>query len=120
MRHRPTVIRVTAWEAFGPLTYSCHSDAILRVMEPNPPEKLTFPCDYPIKVMVRAEAGVRAHVDAILERHAGPIDLTTVTERPSAQQRFIGITYVIRAQNQEHIATLFEALKLCPQVLLVL
>ena len=84
------------------------------------PPRLSFPCDYPIKVMVRAEPGVRLRVDAIVESHAGPVDLSTVTERSSAQNRFIGITYVIRATSAEQIAALFEALKLCPQVLLVL
>jgi putative lipoic acid-binding regulatory protein len=59
-------------------------------------------------------------VDAIMERHAGPIDLAAVSERSSAQQHFLGITYVIQAQSEQQIAELFAALKLCPQVLLVL
>jgi uncharacterized protein len=84
------------------------------------PPRVSFPCAYPIKVMVRAEEGVRTHIDAIIERHAGPLDLAAVTERPSAQRHFIGITYVIEAQSEAHIAQLFAALKLCPQVLLVL
>ena len=86
----------------------------------NTPPRLQFPCDYPIKVMVRAEPGVRSHVDAIIEQHAGPIDLSTATERASAQGRFLGITYVIRASSDAQIAQLFEALKQCPGVLLVL
>jgi len=85
-----------------------------------PTPRLNFPCDYPIKVMVRMQPGVRSHIDAIVERHAGPLDLGTVTERPSAQRRFMGLTYVIRADSQAQIAALFEALKLCPQVVLVL
>jgi uncharacterized protein len=84
------------------------------------PERVSFPCDYPIKVMVRAEPGVRTRVDAIVEHHAGPVDLSTVTERSSAQSHFTGITYVIRATSEAQIAALFAALKLCPQVLLVL
>lgn len=84
------------------------------------PPRLTFPCDYPIKVMVRAEPGVRSHIDAIIERHAGPLDLSCVSERPSTRQRFLGITYVIRATGQSQIAELFAALQLCPAVLLVL
>ena len=84
------------------------------------PPRVSFPCAYPIKVMVRAEEGVRARIDAIIERHAGPLDLAAVTERPSAQRHFIGITYVIEAHSEAHIAQLFAALKLCPQVLLVL
>lgn len=86
----------------------------------NDPPRVIFPCTYPIKVMVRAEPGVRNHIDAIVERYAGPVDLSTVTERPSAQQRFLGITYLIHATSREQIAELFEALKLRPEVMLVL
>ena len=89
-------------------------------MADDTPPRLSFPCDYPIKVMVRAEDGVRRQVDRIVEQHAGPLGPDAVTERSSAQNRFIGITYVIRATSEGQIATLFGALKLCPQVLLVL
>ena len=92
----------------------------MRHMTTNVPERLSFPCDYPIKVMVRVEQGVRGQVDAIVERHAGPLDPAGVTERPSAQGNFLGITYVIRARGEDQIAQLFAALKLCPQVVLVL
>ncbi len=89
-------------------------------METLPPPRLSFPCAYPVKVMVRAETGVRSHVDAIITRYAGPVDLSAVTERPSAEGRFLGLTYVIEARSEQHIAELFEALKRCPQVMLVL
>ena len=89
-------------------------------MTNDAPERLSFPCDYPVKVMVRAEPGVRSRVDAIVATNAGPLDPSAVTERSSAQNHFIGITYVIRATSEAQIAALFEALKLCPQVLLVL
>jgi putative lipoic acid-binding regulatory protein len=84
------------------------------------PERLRFPCDYPIKVMVRADPGVRERVDAIVQRHAGPIASESVSERSSAGNRFLGITYVIRARDEAQIAELFGALKSCPQVLMVL
>jgi putative lipoic acid-binding regulatory protein len=89
-------------------------------MSSDTPARVSFPCDYPIKVMIRVEHGVRSHVDAIVERHTGPLDLNTVTERPSAQGNFLGITYVIRATGEDQIAQLFAALKLCPHVMLVL
>ena len=54
------------------------------------------------------------------ERHAGPVEGLLVTERPSAKNRFIGITYVIHATSEAQIAALFGALKLCPQVMLVI
>jgi len=89
-------------------------------MTDDTPPRLSFPCAYPIKVMVRADPGVRGEVDRIVEQHAGPFDPRSVTERSSAQNRFLGITYVIRATSEAQIAALFGALKLCPQVLLVL
>ena len=89
-------------------------------MTDDTPPRLSFPCDYPIKVMVRAEPGVRREVDRIVEQHAGPLSPEAVSERSSAQNRFISITYVICATSEAQIATLFGALKLCPQVLLVL
>ena len=97
-----------------------HGSATLRHMTTHVPQRLSFPCDYPIKVMVRVDHGVRSHVDAIVEQHAGPLDLMGVTERASAQGNFMGITYVIRASSEDQIAQLFAALKLCPQVMLVL
>ncbi len=89
-------------------------------MSSDPPPKLSFPCSYPVKVMVRAHPEVRSQVDAIMERHAGPLDLSTVSERSSAQARFLGLTYVINAQSEAQIAELFAALKTVPEVLLVL
>ena len=84
------------------------------------PETLRFPCDYPIKVMVRADPGVRGRVDAIIEQHVGPLEGLLISERSSAGKRFIGITYVIHATSAAQIEALFGALKLCPLVLLVL
>ena len=89
-------------------------------MTDSTPPRLQFPCDYPIKVMVRAEAGVREQVDEIVQRHAGPLPPESVTERSSAQNRFKGITYVIHAQGEAQIAALFGALKECSAVLMVL
>jgi putative lipoic acid-binding regulatory protein len=70
--------------------------------------------------MVRARAGVRDQIDAIIEQHAPPLDRGAITERPSAQNNFIGLTYLIRATGPEQITQLFEALKRCADVLLVL
>lgn len=70
--------------------------------------------------MARAEAGLRARLDAIVERHAGSEALTEVRERPSAQANFVGVTYIIRAESEAQIAALFAELKQCEAVLMVL
>jgi putative lipoic acid-binding regulatory protein len=84
------------------------------------PPRLQFPCSYPIKVLARAGAGLRESLDAIFLRHAGPDALANITERPSAQANFVGVTYVINAVSEAQIAALFAELKSCPAVLMVL
>lgn len=84
------------------------------------PALLTFPCPYPIKVMMRAEAGVRARVDEVLTRHAEPAAIAAATERPSAQGNFRSVTYTIHARDAQHVAALFADLKDVDGVLLVL
>ena len=86
----------------------------------DPPKLLTFPCAYPIKVMMRAEDGLRARVDEILARHAEAAAVTGATERPSAQGNFRAVTYTIHARDEQHIAALFAELKDIDGVLLVL
>ena len=81
---------------------------------------LQFPCRYPIKVMIRTGVAVREHLDAVVQRHAGPLAPDDITERPSAQQNFAGITYAITARDEAHIVALFVELKDLPGVLMVL
>ncbi len=71
--------------------------AMLHAM--TDPELLTFPCDYPIKVMLRAGAELRTHVDAVMARHSGPAVIESATTRPSAQGNFSAVTYTIRARD---------------------
>jgi uncharacterized protein len=84
------------------------------------PPRLQYPCDYPIKVMARASPELRVTLDAIMARHGGPTALAKVTERPSKQAHYVGVTYVIQAQGEAQIAALFAELKTCPAVLVVI
>lgn len=84
------------------------------------PQKIDFPCDYPIKVMVRTGDEVRAAVTRVIERHAGPGAAARCSERLSAEGRFAGLTYTIHATGAEHIAALFADLRGIPGVMLVL
>lgn len=86
----------------------------------NDPKLLQFPCRYPIKVMIRASAALRAQLDQIVSRHAGTLDPADITERPSAQQTYAGITYHIEARDEAQIAALFAELKDTPGVMLVI
>ena len=66
-------------------------------------ELLTFPCDYPIKVMLRAGDALRTHVDAVMARHADPAVIESATARPSTQGNFSAVTYTICAASRARI-----------------
>jgi len=86
----------------------------------NVPDRIEFPCDYPIKVLMRADAGLREQVDAAIGRHAGAQVTAAAQARQSAQGNFHGVTYNIQARDEQHIAGLFAELRDIPGVLMVL
>ena len=84
------------------------------------PERIEFPTDYPIKVVVRAEAALRERVDAIFARHFGPQAPESVGERQSAQGHFISLTYTPRVQQEQQLRELHAELSAIDGVMMVL
>jgi putative lipoic acid-binding regulatory protein len=84
------------------------------------PEKISFPTDYPVKVVARSELRLRAEIDVIFERHLGALPPGNPTERPSGQGNFMALTYVMRVERPEQLAALNADLQALPGVLFVL
>jgi putative lipoic acid-binding regulatory protein len=84
------------------------------------PEKISFPTDYPVKVVARSELKLRAEIDVIFERHFGPLPPGVPTERPSGQGTYMALTYVVRVEKPEQLAALNADLQALPGVLFVL
>lgn len=84
------------------------------------PEKISFPTDYPLKVVARSELKLRAEIDAIFERHFGILPPGTPAERGSAQGNFMALTYLMRVDRVEQLAALNADLQALPGVLFVL
>ena len=84
------------------------------------PPRLQFPLDYPIKVVARRVPTLRAALDEVFIRVAGPASLARVSERLSAEGRFVSVTYVIEAQSEAQISELFAAIREHPDVMMVL
>ncbi len=84
------------------------------------PERLVFPCDYPIKVVGRVSNDLRARVDVVFERHFGPLDPTSVSERSSDKQNFLALTYLVRVTDPAQLEPLHQDLRATDGVLLVL
>jgi uncharacterized protein len=97
------------------------------VSTPQPPDAgaprlalLQFPTDYPIKVVGRADASLRAQIDAIVSAHVPDLDSSLTTERLSGNGNFQSISYSIRAVSAAQVTALATDLKACPQVMVVI
>ena len=73
-------------------------------------ELLRFPCEFPIKVMGRDTEAFRTMTLAIVEKHAGPVPASAISERPSREKRFLALTYTIRARSREQLDRIYQDL----------
>jgi uncharacterized protein len=81
---------------------------------------LEFPCDFPLKVMGRKEPGFSETIVALVETHAGPLDVGRVRLRESRDGNFVALTIVVRPGSQEELDTIYGVLSAHDQVLIVL
>jgi hypothetical protein len=81
---------------------------------------LSFPCDFPIKVMGRKEPRFAQAVTDIVRKHAPDFDPATVEMRPSRQGKYLSVTCVVRATSREQLDALYQELCDHPAVVMVL
>jgi putative lipoic acid-binding regulatory protein len=84
------------------------------------PERITFPVEYPIKVVARADPALRALVDAAFSRHFGAIPAEKVSARASANSNFVALTYLPIVDNEAQLHAVHVDLKLLDGVIMVL
>lgn len=85
-------------------------DLSSQVDEQDAP-KITFPCDYPIKVM--GETGDELHriVKTTMHTHAPGFDELSLTIRDSKKGTYQSLTVTITATGEEQLQNIFEDLK---------
>lgn len=81
---------------------------------------LVFPTDYPIKVVIRVDLTTRAAIDAVVRRSVPDLAPEQVSERPSANGRFVSITYAIVATSREQVVALVGDLSRSAGVMMVI
>lgn len=81
---------------------------------------LTFPTDFPIKVMgERVERYAQSIVDVVLQ-HAPDFDPATLELRASSGGKYLSVTATIRATSRAQLDALYRALTSHPLVKVVL
>ncbi len=81
---------------------------------------LSFPCDFPIKVMGEHSDRFEASVTTIIERHTREDERISLSRRNSKGGRYTAITIVIRANSREQLDAIYRELTDCDLVLMAL
>jgi hypothetical protein len=71
---------------------------------------LAFPCDFPIKIMGKTQAGFAQAVIEIVRRHAPDFDPATLEMRPSREGRYLSLTCTVRAVSRAQLDDLYREL----------
>ncbi len=79
---------------------------------------LAFPCDFPIKIMGRTQAGFAQAVIEIVRRHAPDFDPASLEMRPSREGRYLSLTCTVRAVSREQLDDLYR--ELCDHSMVVM
>ena len=81
---------------------------------------IEYPCDFPIKVLGRTQAGFAQTVLAIVRSHAPDFDGSTLEMKTSKQGRYLSVTCTIHATSRAQLDALYRELCDHPMVVMVL
>ena len=81
---------------------------------------IEFPCDFPIKIMGKTQAGFAQAVIEVVQRHAPDFDPASLEMRSSREGRYLSLTCTIRATSREQLDELYRDLCDHPMVTMVL
>ncbi|MCK5307429.1 MAG: DUF493 domain-containing protein [Zetaproteobacteria bacterium] len=81
---------------------------------------LTFPCEFPIKVMGINSASFENEIFMIASQHLPNLGEAAISSAPSRRAKYLSVTVTITAQNREQLDTLYRAFSKHPDVKMVL
>lgn len=84
------------------------------------PTLLSFPVDFPMKILGRREGGFAQGVMEIVLRHAPDFQPSTMEMRPSSKGKYLSLTVTVNAKSQAQLDALYRELCDHPAVVMVL
>lgn len=82
--------------------------------------EIEFPCDYPIKVIGDAHASFVQEVLTIMSRHDATLGPEDLSRKSSRKGNYDSVTVRFRATGEAQLKRVFEDLKACESVRMVL
>ncbi|MFZ2314374.1 MAG: DUF493 domain-containing protein [Gammaproteobacteria bacterium] len=88
---------------------------------PDQPETLlTFPCDFPIKVVGHASPEFETTVLGIIHKHLPSFSDRAFQARPSNQGKYLALTITVHVTSKDQLDNIYRELSSSPQVLMAL
>ena len=81
---------------------------------------LTFPCQFPIKVMGVNSDSFENEIVMIANQHVDNLGEAAIKSRPSSSAKYLSVTVTITAQSREQLDNLYRAFNKHPDVKMVL
>ena len=81
---------------------------------------LTFPCEFPIKVMGRSSETFETEVVGIVRKHAPDLSEDAVTSRASGKGNYIAVTVIVTATSKEQLDHIYLELNAHEDVMMTL
>lgn len=81
---------------------------------------LQFPCEFPIKVIGKADCDLDTLVFSLVRPHAPDLGEGAIRSRTSSKGRYQSVTVVINAQSKAQLDTIYRALTSAEHVIMVL
>ena len=81
---------------------------------------IEYPCDFPVKVLGEMQPAFVQTVIELVQKFDTDFNAETIEMRPSANQKYMGLTVIIRATSREQLDDLYRALSSHPMVKVVL
>ncbi len=84
------------------------------------PSLLSFPCEFPIKIVGKADPDFEGFVMQIMRTHVPDLGEGAVTEHYSKEGKYVSMTVTIRATSQAQLDAIYLALSSDSRVLAAL
>lgn len=81
---------------------------------------LTFPCEFPIKVMGKADLDFQGAVMQIMRKHVPSLSEGAIETHYSKEGHYVSITVTVTATSQEQLDAIYRDLTSNSQVMVVL
>lgn len=79
---------------------------------------LEFPCDFPIKVMVKNHPDLHFIIGGMIQKHCPAFDLKTIQIKASTTGKYLSLTCSILATSKEQLDNIYNDLTSSPVVLM--